>query len=215
MNETPTSSISDLLRQQLTSLAKQDLTEGIKKKFASNPERVAQASFDIDGLHIDFSKTHLSQTLCSIYKQFADEIGFEQKRHALFSGVRINTSEDRSVLHTLLRDKDNQNIEMATPNALEQARDSRQQFASQYAQIQAQLDKREEPVTDIIHVGIGGSSLGTQLVFEALTDLGSEREVHFIGNIDAHQLVAVLDKCRADSTLVIGVSKTFTTAETL
>ena len=213
--ETASQSINPSIRQQLESQAEADKSAGIKAKFESDHDRVAKSSFAVDGLHLDFSKTHLSENLLTIYQQFAEEIGFAAKRHDFLAGERINNTEDRSVLHTLLRDAGNQGIEMALPETLEQAEESKRQFVSQYQAIQAQLDQRETPVTDIIHVGIGGSSLGTQLIFEALTDLSQKVRVHFIGNIDAHQLVAVLDQCEVDSTLVIGVSKTFTTAETL
>ncbi|MCL4150650.1 UNVERIFIED_CONTAM: hypothetical protein GTU68_057226, partial [Idotea baltica] len=70
-------------------------------------------------------------------------------------------------------------------------------------------------VTDIIHVGIGGSFLGTQLLFEAAAEQTSEIKIHFIANIDAHKLVRVFSQCNPKTTIVIGVSKTFTTAETL
>ena len=88
-------------------------------------------------------------------------------------------------------------------------------FFSKYEEIIEKLKIRSEPVKSIIHVGIGGSSLGTQLVFESLSGIDCEIKVHFIGNIDAHKLAAVLHECDAKNTLLIGVSKTFTTAETL
>lgn len=211
----PTPSISPSVKQQLVSLAENDKQSGIKAKFTEDPDRVNNSAFDVEGFHIDFSKTHLSSAMMDIYQSHAKDIRFTEKRHDFLAGARINVSEDRSVLHTLLRDVENQGIKMEIPETLEQAKDSKQQFLSQYGLIHDQLAKRSKPVTDIIHVGIGGSSLGTQLVFEALTELGENTKVHFIGNIDAHQLVAVLDKCHVDTTLVIGVSKTFTTAETL
>ncbi len=213
--ETSTQSISASIRSELSTLAKRDASDGIKPKFSDQPKRAEEMGFDVPGFYIDFSKTHLSDDLLAIYQRFASEIEFDSKRNALFSGAKINASEGRSVLHTLLRDEDNQGIEMERPETIVQAQDSKAQFLTQYQAIQAQLETRSTAVTDIIHVGIGGSSLGTQLVFEALTGLGATTKVHFIGNIDAHQLVAVLEQCNVESTLVIGVSKTFTTAETL
>lgn len=213
--ETPPESISTALRGDLVRLAQSDTAAGIKAKFFQEPTRAKDNGFDVCGLYIDFSKTHLSKELIGLYQKLAVETDFVGKREALFSGEKINTSEDRSVLHTLLRDQHNQGIDMQRRETLAEARDSKSQFVSQYQSIQAQLETRSTPVRDIIHVGIGGSSLGTQLVFEALSKLGGEIKIHFIGNIDAHQLVSVLDQCHVDSTLVIGVSKTFSTAETL
>lgn len=209
------SSISQKINHALTGLAEKDLNSGIRTKFKESASRATDFAFDHNGLYFDFSKTHISNELIQIYQEFSKDIGFSDQRLKFLSGERINNSEDRSVLHALLRDEKNQGIAMSEPATLQQAADSKQQFKQQYQHIQSQLDQRSVPVKDIIHVGIGGSSLGTQLVFEALKELGSSITVHFIGNIDAHQLTDVFSKCSVDSTLVIGVSKTFTTAETL
>lgn len=210
-----TASISKGIRQQLETLAVNDKDQGIRNKFRQDKQRAENFSYDLAGIYVDLSKTHISEDMLSIYSKWAQEIGFAEKRHALFSGERINVTENRSVLHTLLRDSTNQGIDTVDPDVLLQAETSRQQFADQYASIRAQLDKRATPITDIIHVGIGGSSLGTQLVFEALSGIDSNIRIHFIANIDAHHLVSVLQQCNVESTLVIGVSKTFSTAETL
>ncbi len=210
-----TPSISPAIKDALSALADQDLKSGIKRKFTADSSRVDKFSHDLGEFYLDLSKTHISDELVSSYLGFAKEVNFEQKRHEFLAGARINNSEDRSVLHALLRDSSNQGIAMVEPDTLEQAASSKAQFIDQYHAIQSKLDTRDVPVADIIHVGIGGSSLGTQLVFEALKQLNSLIKVHFIGNIDAHQLVDVLNQCRPESTLVIGVSKTFSTAETL
>jgi len=210
-----TSSISTSIRTSLTALAESDLASGIKAKFDHDKERADRYAFDFEQFYIDISKTHISEELVQHYNEFADEIDFVGKRRSFLAGERINNSEDRSVLHALLRDVENQGIEMVDQDALAQARDSKHQFVEQYHQIRAQLAKRTTPINDIIHVGIGGSSLGPRLVFEALSGLDAAANIHFIGNIDAHQLVDALDRCDPKSTLVIGVSKTFTTAETL
>lgn len=210
-----TPSISTSIRNSLEKLAISDKAGGIKAKFSVDLDRVDRFSFDFGQFYIDLSKTHISQELLSIYLKFANEIDFVAKRESLLAGERINNSEDRSVLHTLLRDIGNQGISMSDDDVLAQAKTSKAQFVDQYHQIQQQLSKRDHAIKDIIHVGIGGSSLGTQLVFEALKDLNSSIKVHFIGNIDAHQLVDALSQCELANTLVIGVSKTFTTAETL
>ena len=208
-------SISNDTRRQLETLAEQDRDQGIRKKFSSDDRRAEKFSYDLAGIYMDLSKTHISDDLLDTYAGFAEQINFKAKRHALFSGERINVTEDRSVLHTLLRDSSNQGIKPSDSMVLDQAESSKRQFADQYAAICTQLEKRAVPVTDIIHVGIGGSSLGTQLVFEALAGISDEMRIHFIANIDAHHLVSVLGQCRVESTLVIGVSKTFSTAETL
>jgi len=210
-----TPSVPTDIRQRLEALANRDQQQGIRAKFSDDDQRAETFSFDLADIYVDFSKTHISNDLLDVYDEFAKQINFKQKRHALFAGERINVTEDRSVLHTLLRDSSNQGIAAKDPDVLVQAESSKQQFADQYRAIRSQLDKRATPITDIIHVGIGGSSLGTQLVFEALSGIRSAMRIHFIANIDAHHLVSVLAQCNIESTLVIGVSKTFSTAETL
>jgi glucose-6-phosphate isomerase len=209
------SSISQKLHLELSDLADKDQKHGIRSKFKESTNRATDFGFDHGGLYFDFSKTHISEKLIDIYQRYSNDIGFNAQRLKFLSGERINNSEDRSVLHALLRDETNQGIPMSEPATLQQAADSKLQFKTQYQHIQSQLSKRSVPIRDIIHVGIGGSSLGTQLVFEALKEIGSSISVHFIGNIDAHLLSDVFSKCSVESTLVIGVSKTFTTAETL
>ena len=188
---------------------------GIKQYFLSDDQRAKNFSRSIENLTFDFSKTHISSSLVATYTNYANEIKFIDKRHALFTGKKINVTEDRSVLHTLLRDANNQGDALENDGLMEQAQSARKQLSTKYQSIMQVLDQRKHAVTDIIHVGIGGSSLGTQLLFESLKELNSAINIHFIGNIDAHQLVDVLSKCHVDTTLVIGVSKTFSTAETL
>ena len=207
--------ISENIDKSLSTLAEKDRELGIKSKFSEDVKRVKKFGFDLGQFYIDMSKTHLSDDLLSIYKELAEEVSFDRMRNAFLSGEKINNSEGRSVLHALLRDSSNQGITMSEPSALEQAEQSKTQFVEQYHAIKAQLSTRDISIKNIIHVGIGGSSLGTQLVFEALRELNSQVKVHFIGNIDGHQLVDVLSRCDVRSTLVVGVSKTFTTAETL
>ncbi len=209
------SSVPEHLKDSLTALAQTDLTAGIQRKFDNDNARVEKHSFQFRELYFDLSKTHISDPLVERYLEIAESQKIEQAREDFLSGDLINNTEQRSVLHTLLRDTENQGITMQQPVVLDQAQDARAQFTEQYKEIEQSLARRETPIKDIIHVGIGGSSLGTQLLYEALQVIGERRRIHFIGNIDAHQLVSVLDQCDVSSTLVIGVSKTFTTAETL
>lgn len=201
--------------KQLESIAENDLKQGIENKFEKDSQRITKYSFDFSDIYFDFSKTHISEDLMSCYRSYADVIDFKEMRHKLFSGEKINVTENRAVLHTLLRDSNNQGVKITEPDFLKQAKASEQVFFNKYEQIITKLKGRDTPVNDIIHVGIGGSSLGTQLVFEALAGVDCEVNVHFISNIDAHKLTSVLNSCEAKSTLLIGVSKTFTTSETL
>ncbi len=206
---------SDELSTKIAAIAGEDRIHGIKSKFKTDDERAATFSTEIASLYFDISKTHISKELLSCYEQAAEKNNLKSFRLAFLAGEKINSTEQRAVLHTLLRDSSNQGIAMRDPAVLEQAEHSKAQFETQFNAIDKALSARQTPVRNIIHVGIGGSSLGTQLVYEALKALGEKRTIHFIGNIDAHQLVDILDVCDPKSTIVVGVSKTFTTAETL
>ena len=208
-------SISKKNHTKLSQLAKENFETGIRKKFNQSSTRATDFSYDCGGFYLDLSKTHISDDLIRAYIDYAEEIDFVGQRHSFLAGEKINISENRSVLHTLLRDATNQNIPMSNGASIEQAANSKKQFKDQYHRIKKKLNSRKIPVRDIIHVGIGGSSLGTQLIFEALKEIDATINIHFIGNIDGHQLTDVFSKCSAASTLVIGVSKTFSTAETL
>lgn len=210
-----TPSLSPELRETLEQLAESDQNQGISHRFKSDTNRAKRFSIDLDGLFVDFSKTHICDELLDTYLKLAEQSSFTKQRHALFAGEAINNTEGRSVLHALLRDSSNQGVSTVSPALLEQASDAKQQLIDQCGQIETILAKRTTPVTDIIHIGIGGSSLGTQLLFEAIASQLGTINIHFIGNIDAHKLVQTFSKCDPQSTIVIGVSKTFTTAETL
>ena len=208
-------SISKSIRQRLSNLSEQDKNVGIRARFSSDPARAQHFSYNAASFYLDLSKTHISDELVAVYEDFAAEIDFNEFRNALFSGAKINISEQRAVLHTLLRNPENQGIAMQEDGLVSQAREAESQFVHQCQTVQARIAARDVPIKHIIHVGIGGSALGPKLVFEALKSLQTDADIHFVGNIDAHELLSVLSQCDPIATLVVGVSKTFTTAETL
>ena len=208
-------SISEALRQRLAALAVTDSKLGIRARFENEPTRAENFSYNAESFYLDLSKTHISRELIEAYQDFAEDAKFSDYRHALFSGEKINHSEDRSVLHTLLRNPENQGIEMQADDLVIQAFEAESQLFEQYQGLQQRIAARDIPLKHIIHVGIGGSALGPRLVFEALKSLNAEVNIFFVGNIDGHELVDVLCQCDPAATMVVGVSKTFTTAETL
>ena len=97
-------------RQRINELAEIDQREGIKTKFNVDRQRAIKFGYEIENVYFDFSKTYLSEELLSEYIDYANDIGFKDKRYQFLSGEKINSTEDRSVLHTLLRDSKNQGI---------------------------------------------------------------------------------------------------------
>lgn len=135
---------------------------------------------------------------------------FEQRRQDLFSGEKINTTENRAVLHTALRNQSD------SPVFLD-GHDVMPQIQEVWRQIDASCNAFVG-VTDLIHIGIGGSDFGPRLVCDALKNHTYSKKnlrVHFVSNIDGAELDTVLSRAIPTSTRVILVSKTFTTLETM
>ena len=202
------------INESLIKLAVADIEAGIKQKFNSNQNRAEDFYFSSRNFDVDFSKTHISAELLNLYLVKAEQNGFEDFRLNYFSGHKINVSEDRSVLHTLLRSNNKLGLDLHFA-LIEEAEKAKHTFECQYSSIKKYMDSRPLPVKDIIHVGIGGSSLGPQLIYEALSGNNKPISLHFLSNIDAHQLDNIVSQCDPATTLVFGVSKTFTTLETI
>jgi glucose-6-phosphate isomerase len=143
--------------------------------------------------------------------QFAKNQSFHQKREDLFTGKKINLSENRPVLHTALRN-------LAKKPVYVDDADIMPLIEKVWQQINSSCDQFVG-VTDIIHIGIGGSDFGPRLVCDALQHLRSSDKnqirVHFLSNVDSADLASILEKTNAQSTRIIIVSKAFTTVETL
>ena len=198
----------------LSALAKSAKQAGVKALF-SQPNRVSEFTFQAAGVYADLSKTHITAELVECYSALAEQTGFEEKRRLQFSGAKINFTEDRAVLHTLLRNPEGIQVEMLNPEDQRLAAKAQAELLEQVDVIREKFLQSATPIKSIVHIGIGGSALGPQLLYEALAGNQTSVDVHFVSNIDAHEIVAVLAKCEPQSTLIFGVSKTFTTEETL
>ncbi len=206
-----THEVHELLKQ----IAAQNKSATILDKFKANPSRTERFTFDLEAFQLDLSKTDIDETLLEAYARLARDIAFTQNRTLLLGGAHINETENRAVLHTLLRHESGDFNAALAENIVVEALAARAAFKDQISRIKARIENSDARICDLIHIGIGGSSLGTQLVYEALKPLDNDLRVHFVSNIDAHQLVEVLASCTPSSTLLFGISKTFTTAETL
>lgn len=181
---------------------------------ADGPARVAAYGLQAPGVFADLSRNATDPVTDALLLDLARQCRLEAHRDALLAGEPVNTTEARAALHTLLR----------TPrDALGRDGDAAQleRLAGVHATLDAMLDYAEsvrgdEAITDVVNIGIGGSDLGPRMVVLALRHLGHPRlRMHFVANVDGHELDAVLRRCRPHSTLFLVASKTFTTAETL
>ncbi len=192
----------------------------LKEAFASDPERVAKLSFDMDDLHFDLSKNLVTDKTVELLADLARAVKLEERRDAMYAGEHINTTEDRAVLHTALRrpasDKgkfivDGQDTVADVHEVLDRMYDFAERVRS--GEWKGVSGKKIE---HLVSIGIGGSDLGPVMVYEALrpyADAGID--CRYISNIDPNDAAEKLRGLDPETTLVIIVSKTFTTLETL
>ncbi len=203
------------LNTQIKKLADLAKRRGIKTLFTDDASRAARFSYKTKGMYLDLSKTHITNELIDCYSQMAEGLQFDKKRHELFSGVPINVTENRPALHTLLRNTNNPQISLHNEQDGVLAKQAQTEFLNKIDSLRQEFIESDTPIKNIVHIGIGGSSLGPQLLYEALSGLVETIQIYFVSNIDAHEVLSVLSQCEPESTLVFGVSKTFTTDETL
>jgi len=190
----------------------------IRSWFDRDPQRFETMSIDAAGLFLDYSKNRLdSPTLLKLIA-LAKASGIEALRDAMFAGERINVTEDRSVLHTALRDLSQSQLQVDGLDVLADIRRVRQQFYAFATRVRDGdwTGRSGKPITDVVNIGIGGSDLGPRMVCEALKAYAHpRRRMHFVANIDGDALADVLATVDPERTLFIVASKTFTTIETL
>lgn len=180
--------------------------------FEHQPQRFQYFSNHWEQLLFDYSRTGLTSTRLNSLLQLVDECGLDKWRERLMTGEEVNASEGRSADHCLMRatkPKDNAN---ALGMVIQVQRD--QMLALGNSLYQGVLPGYSKAITDVIHLGIGGSVLGPQLVVEALqaSTSGTVR-VHFLSSADGWQVSALMAELNPRSTAVIVVSKSFTTKE--
>ncbi|XP_013137925.1 PREDICTED: glucose-6-phosphate isomerase [Papilio polytes] len=166
---------------------------------------------------LDYSKNRLDAKAFELLLNLAKSRGVEKARDAMFSGEKINFTEDRAVLHIALRNRQNKPILVngadVTPDVnavLAHMKEFSQQVIS--GQWKGYTGKQ---ITDVINIGIGGSDLGPLMVTEALKPYANHLKVHFVSNIDGTHLAEVLKRLNPETALFIIASKTFTTQETI
>jgi len=189
----------------------------ILDQFAADPDRLSRMSVEVAGLYLDLSKQSWTTEAFDACLNLARAAGVEARREALFAGEAINSTEGRAVLHPALRAARGAAFQaLGEPVSAEVERIHAEM--TDYAQ--ALRAGRETGATGrafkaIVHVGIGGSDLGPRLVWDALKPLSPAIDLRFVANIDPRDMAEALVGLEPETTLVIVVSKTFTTQETL
>ena len=166
---------------------------------------------------VDFSKNNINQTTLSYLRQLAQECALDSAKEAMFTGEKINRTENRAVLHTALRNRSNTPVlvdgkdVMPEVNAvLAKMKDFCQRIIS--GEWKGYTGKA---ITDVVNIGIGGSDLGPYMVTEALRPYKNHLNMHFVSNVDSTHIAETLKKVNPETTLFLVASKTFTTQETM
>ena len=151
--------------------------------FADDPNRFARFSAQHDDLLLDYSKNRITEETLGLLIKLAAATGIEDWRRRMFAGDKINTSEDRAVLHAALRDP----LGKLTPS------EASARAAGELDRMRAlQKEIRSGNWTNIIHIGIGGSYLGTQMATAALAPYATGPHVHYVSNVDGTHLMELL-----------------------
>lgn len=189
-------------------------TVKMQELFAQDTHRTKKMHVQWNDFIIDYSKNRISDETLQLLQTLAEEIGLKQAIHDLFNGEKINETENRSVLHTALR-----NFSENTKSS-----DYHQEIFDNLKKMKAFSEKiisgelkgsTAKKFTDILNIGIGGSDLGPKMVVETLSDYKNHLKTHFISNIDADAIDCLLNTLNPETTLVLVVSKSFGTKETL
>lgn len=166
---------------------------------------------------VDFSKNNINQTTLSHLRQLAQECALDSAKETMFTGKKINRTENRAVLHTALRNRANTPVlvdgkdVMPEVNAvLAKMKDFCQRIIS--GEWKGYTGKA---ISDVVNIGIGGSDLGPYMVTEALRPYKNHLNMHFVSNVDGTHIAETLKKVNPETTLFLVASKTFTTQETM
>ena len=189
----------------------------VREAFAQDASRFDAFSQTAPHIFSDLSKNLIDANSQALLMMLARQCGLEAQRDALFAGERINRTENRAVMHFLLRNP---------PSAqYVPAQVAINKIADAQAEVEATLNamlayaeqvRADGTITDIVNIGIGGSDLGPQMAVLALAEFATAgRRVHFVSNIDGDELAGVLRQLKPASTLFLIASKTFTTLETM
>ncbi len=182
--------------------------------FAAEPDRFEASTVSAGPLLLDFSRHRATTETRELLLALARARDVAGWRARMFAGEAINHTEQRAVLHVALRGQGNGAEAIAVRD---QARTVLTRMGEIARDIRAGIWRGAtgEAITDIVHIGIGGSDFGPRLVLGALRPAAHGPHVHFVANVDPDDLADALAACRPESTLVIVISKTFTTIETL
>jgi glucose-6-phosphate isomerase len=202
----------------LTQHAETVKTLQLRQLFKDDPARGTRLTAEAEGLFLDYSKNRVTDETLSLLTQLAEQSGLKQHIEAMFTGEKINITENRAVLHVALRAPKSESIKVDGEDVVPEVHkvlDKMSGFADRIrsGEWKGHTGKR---IKNIINIGIGGSDLGPVMAYEALKHY-SQRDLtfRFVSNVDGTDFAEAVQDLNADETLFLVASKTFTTLETM
>ena len=198
-------------------MAAHDRDASILEQFEKDPERLERLSVTAAGLYIDLSKQSWTRAGLAAALNLAQARDVEGARDALFAGEAVNTTEGRAVLHPALRASSHKQFFALGSSITDEVHRQRQALKAFATGVREGTIRGAtgKPIQAVVHIGIGGSDLGPRVVWEGLRTRFPTFQVRFVANIDPADRQEALAGLDPETTLVIIVSKTFTTLETL
>ena len=189
----------------------------LKQLFEEDSLRFQKFSLETAGLMLDYSKNHILEQTLTYLIYHAKTVRLSTQIEALFSGECVNETEERPALHTALRNQDNQRIYINGMNITKAVAQTLTKMEHWVTRLQTKqwLGYSQKPITDVVHIGIGGSHLGPLMATQALQPHPQAPACHFVASVDATEITHLLTRLNPETTLFIIASKTFSTQETL
>lgn len=190
----------------------------MRDMFTEDAKRAEKYTLSLDNMTVDFSKNRICDRTFSYLQLLAKEAKLKEKIDRMFCGEKINTTENRAVLHLALRNRDNTPIYVDGKDVMPEVNRvlAKVKDFSEAVRLGKFVGHTGKKLTNIVNIGIGGSDLGPKMAAEALKKYQpKDMNCYFISNIDGTACAEVLNKVNPETTLFIVCSKTFTTIETL
>ncbi len=190
----------------------------IRTLFTEDAERFNRFHTECDGILLDYSKNNITTKTMALLNELAEESHLKQAITDMFDGKKINTTENRAVLHIALRNRDNHPIYVDGKDVMPEINHVLNQMKtfSDAVRNGKWRGATGKTIKDVVNIGIGGSDLGPAMASDALAHYRIDSiRFHFVSNVDGTDITENLKKCNPETTLFIISSKTFTTQETL
>jgi glucose-6-phosphate isomerase len=190
----------------------------LRELFASDPTRGERLTLEAGGLYLDYSKNRVTNETLGLLVQLAEESGLKTKLEAMFSGQKINITENRAVLHTALRAPRDATVMVDGVNVVPEVHAVLDRMATFCERVRSGswLGYTGKRIKNIVNIGIGGSDLGPVMAYQALKFYATrDLTLKFVSNVDGSEFVEATRDLDAGETLFIVSSKTFTTQETM